>query len=123
MVRRYDLSPRLSRYSSFHSLEPVLLALPKRGKDMQPTRVTQRCHKQVRPNTLAADPHPRVAKVDLHLTSRRRLKPNCRALQGRRSVAIAIRGRNDAYARRRRSGEADATSGCNRPAWGGPWPM
>lgn len=75
-------NPAEAKEGSFHPLEPVRLALPKRGRDMQPTRVTQRCYKQVHPNTLAADPRPRVAKVDLHLMSRRRLKPNRRALLG-----------------------------------------
>lgn len=78
--QHFRWNPAEAKESSFHPLEPVRLALPKRGTDMQPTRVTQRCHKQVRPSTLAADPHPRVAKVDLHLISRRRLKPNRRAL-------------------------------------------
>jgi len=43
---------------------------------MQPARVAQGGHKQMHPHPLTADPHPRVAKVDLHLLARGRLKPH-----------------------------------------------
>jgi hypothetical protein len=74
--QHFGRNPAKAPKGAFHTLEPVRLAFPQRGTDMQPARVAQGGHKQVHPHPLATDPHPRVAEVDLHLMARRRLKPH-----------------------------------------------
>jgi hypothetical protein len=76
--QHFGRNPAKAQKGALHALKPVGLALPQRGADMQPARVAQGGHKQMHPHPLAANPHPRLAKVDLHLLARRRLKPDCR---------------------------------------------
>jgi hypothetical protein len=73
-------NPAKPQECAFHPLEPVCLAFSERGARMQAARVTQRSNEQVNPNTLAADPNLRIAKVDLHLMARCRLKADRRTL-------------------------------------------
>lgn len=42
--RLRTVGPAEAREGYLHPLEPLRLALPKRGTDMQPTRATRRCH-------------------------------------------------------------------------------
>jgi hypothetical protein len=66
--------------SAFHPFEPVGLALPRRGPDVHPARIAKRPDKHMDTHPLAADPYPRVAEVDLHLMTRRRLEAHRRPL-------------------------------------------
>jgi hypothetical protein len=78
--QHFRRNPAEPQERPFHAFKPVGLALPERGANVQPPRVAQRRHEQMHPHPLAADPHPRVAKVDLQLPARRRLEPHRRAL-------------------------------------------
>lgn len=47
------------------TFKPVGLPFTKRRADMKAPRITKSCHKQINPNTLAADPDARLTKIDL----------------------------------------------------------
>jgi hypothetical protein len=54
--------------------KPALLPLVAEGPDIEPPRVAERGDKHVGLHRRAADQHPALAKIDLHLSARRRLK-------------------------------------------------
>ncbi len=65
---------------AFHPFEPVGLALPRRGSNVHPAGIAKRSDKHMDPHPLAADPDTRIAEVDLHLMTRRRLEADRRPL-------------------------------------------
>jgi hypothetical protein len=59
----------------FQAIKPRRLALMPEGPHKHPPRIPQRRDKQMYPHRVAADRYSRLAKVDLQLLARRRLKP------------------------------------------------
>ena len=77
--RRHAPEPEEAR---LHPLEPVQLALAKRGTDVHPTRISERRDEQMHPDPLLGDPDPSLAEVDLQLLAGPGLEAHRRAPLG-----------------------------------------
>src|SRR6266853_6905232 len=67
---------------AFHAVEPGRLPLMPERPHKWPPRIAQCRYEQMHPHRVAADRHPRLAKVDLQLLARRRLEPQAGARLG-----------------------------------------
>jgi hypothetical protein len=68
--------PAKFRERTFQSVEPALLPFVAECPDVMPARIAERGNEQIRANLAPADLDQALAKIDLELLARRRLKPH-----------------------------------------------